>query len=104
MITREKGKTLKLMGMDLSEFSEDYENLTGFVYGKIKMGEQTKAMEKNMIDRIADGYCLLLPRVMKDEEDDFDQRYAVIFSDWDALGTNGKKDLPRVCTELFDLN
>ena len=45
-------------------------------------------------------YCVLLP-YKKGDEDEFNNMYGVVYSDWDNLDGYGKKNLPKLCFHEF---
>ena len=45
-------------------------------------------------------YCVLLP-YKKGDEDEFNNMYGVVYSDWDNLDEYGKKNLPKLCFHEF---
>ena len=44
--------------------------------------------------------AIMLP--LKKANEEFEMQYSVIYSDWDILWPNGKKDIPEITYDIFE--
>ena len=96
-----RGEKINIAGICLSGYNSHVMRL-GWIYRLCSMEDTLKIMEdliEEDVEKQIAHYCLLCPRVTKD--DNFDFRYAVIFYEWDMLNYHGERTIPTLNRDMF---
>ncbi len=98
---REANKMLGLVAMK-ADIGVDEQYESGMHFCRFSEDAQlAKSSQKHYVQNNVKVGAILLPLTKANEE--FRMQYSVIYSDWDILWANCKKDLPEISYDVFNI-